>query len=140
MSIFGKKKVEEVIEEKKKLNIFDVVNSISYKKDFVLDDTTKSVYNQFMINKAFSMHKDTVLFANEMNRLDVSNEMHLGFLNNLVRKGNRRGWTKASQNKDIEMIKFFFKYGNDKALTALSVLKESEVEKLRDHYFKIRGK
>jgi hypothetical protein len=27
-----------------------------------------------------------------------------------------------------------------KALTALSVLKESEVEKLRDHYFKIRGK
>ena len=52
------------------MNPFDYLNAINNtKEDIMVDDIAEKGYNPFMINRGLSYFNDTVLFANEMNRL-----------------------------------------------------------------------
>ena len=92
--------------EFKKIGLFDFVKALGETKEQLLTEETKSQYNQFMINRAFMQHIDTVLLANEMNKSSVSNEMHHDFLYYSIDKKRRYGkWAKAT-DEDLELIEF----------------------------------
>ena len=116
------------------MNPFEYLNSINdTKQDIMHDDITEKAYNPFMINRSLSYFQDTVFFANEMNRyhhLDKKLQFH--FLINIVRKRKRFSkWNKPELVSDIDVVKEYYGYSNEKARQALTLLSPSQIEELR---------
>ena len=116
------------------MNPFDYVNSINYsKKDIMVDDIAERSYNSFMTNRSLSYFQDTVFFANEMNRYHhLDNKLQFHFLLNIVRKRKRFSkWNKPELDSDIDVVKEYYGYSNEKARQALTLLSPSQIEELR---------
>jgi hypothetical protein len=116
------------------MNPFEYLNAINYsKQDIMVDDITEKSYNAFMINRSLSYFQDTVFFANEMNRhhhLDKKLQFH--FLINIIRKRKRFSkWNKPELDSDIDVVKEYYGYSNEKARQALTLLSPSQIEELR---------
>ena len=112
---------------------FDYLNAINFtKEDIMIDDITEKQYNAFMVNRGLSYFSDTVAIANEMNQyahLDKKLQFH--FLINIVRKRKRFSkWNKPDLVSDIEVIKEYYDYSNDKAKQALSLLSPEQIKEL----------
>lgn len=112
------------------MNHFDYLNSInSTKKDIMEDDIAEKAYNSFMVNRGLSYFNDTVLMANEMNiysHLDKKLQYH--FLINIVRKRKRFSkWVKPETESDIEAVKEYYGYSNEKARQALTLLSPENI-------------
>lgn len=112
------------------MNHFDYLNSINAtKKDIMEDDLAEKAYNSFMINRGLSYFNDTVLMANEMNlnsHLDKKLQYH--FLINIVRKRKRFSkWAKPETESDIEAVKEYYGYNNEKARQALTLLSPENI-------------
>ena len=108
------------------MNVFDFVNAINTnKKDFIKEDPDcERVYVPFVVNRALSYFPDTVLYANEINQYSfLDKELQNSYLLNIVRPSKRFAkWVKKQDNNDIEAVKQYYGYGNEKALEALSIL------------------
>jgi hypothetical protein len=116
------------------MNPFEYLNSINdTKQDIMHDDITEKAYNPFITNRSLSYFQDTVFFANEMNRyhhLDKKLQFH--FLINIVRKRKRFSkWNKPELVSDIDVVKEYYGYSNEKARQALTLLSPSQIEELR---------
>ena len=112
------------------MNHFDYLNSINAtKKDIMEDDLAEKAYNSFMVNRGLSYFNDTVLIANEMNlnsHLDKKLQYH--FLINIVRKRKRFSkWAKPETESDIEAVKEYYGYNNEKARQALTLLSPENI-------------
>jgi len=112
------------------MNHFDYLNSINAtKKDIMEDDLAEKAYNSFMVNRGLSYFNDTVLMANEMNlhsHLDKKLQYH--FLINIVRKRKRFSkWAKPETESDIEAVKEYYGYNNEKARQALTLLSPENI-------------
>lgn len=109
---------------------FDYLNSINFtKQDIMIDDVTEKQYNAFMVNRGLSYFPDTVALANEMNmyaHLDKKLQYH--FLINIVRKRKRFSkWNKPDLERDIEVVKEYYGYSNEKAKQALTLLSPEQI-------------
>tara|TARA_B100000609_G_C16771664_1_gene212164 strand:- start:82 stop:462 length:381 start_codon:yes stop_codon:yes gene_type:complete len=112
------------------LNHFDYLNSINLnKKDIMIDDVCEKAYNSFMINRGLSYFQDTVILANEMNRHhQIDNKLQYHFLINMVRKRKRFSkWAKAQKESDIDAVKEYYGYNNEKARQALTLLSPDQI-------------
>jgi len=112
------------------MNHFDYLNSINLTKtDIMEDDIAEKAYNSFMISRGLSYFNDTVLMANEMNlysHLDKKLQYH--FLINIVRKRKRFSkWAKPETESDIEAVKEYYGYSNEKAKEALTLLSPENI-------------
>ena len=112
------------------MNHFDYLNSINAtKKDIMEDDIAEKAYNSFMVNRGLSYFNDTVLMANEMNiysHLDKKLQYH--FLINIVRKRKRFSkWAKPETESDIEAVKEYYGYSNEKARQAITLLSPENI-------------
>lgn len=113
---------------------FDYLNSINHsKKDVMVDDLTEKSYNSFMINRSLSYFPDTVQFANLMNRYHhTDNKLQYHFLINIIRKRKRFSkWFKAETESDIEVVKKYYGYSNEKARQALPLLSPDQIKIIR---------
>lgn len=104
------------------------------KKSVFRDDLDYKDYKPFIVNRALSYHMDCVLYVNELNinnSLDV--DMQYQYLLNTIRPMKRKfqSWQKTSADKDIECIKEYFGYSNEKAKEALRVLTEEQIAEIR---------
>lgn len=112
------------------MNHFDYLNSINLnKKDIMIDDVCEKAYNSFMINRGLSYFQDTVILANEMNRYhQIDNKLQYHFLINMVRKRKRFSkWAKAQKESDIDAVKEYYGYSNEKARQALTLLSPDQI-------------
>ena len=109
---------------------FDFINSITYKKDIVMDSNGEAAYNPFLTNRALSQFIDCVLLANEMNqRHHVDNKLQYDYLINRIRPKKRfKKWDKKQDNETIELIKEYYSCNNDKARVALSLLSKQQLD------------
>ena len=109
---------------------FDFLNTINYSKtDIMVDDLTEKSYNGFMVNRSLSYFPDTVGFANVMNQYHhIDNKLAFHFLINIIRKRKRFSkWMKPDQVSDIEAIKQYYGYSNEKAKQVLSLLSPEQI-------------
>lgn len=114
----------------KKLSPFDFLNSInSTKEDLIVDDITEKQYSAFMVNRGLSYFSDTVLIANEMNRYHhLDSKLQYHFLINIVRKRKRFSkWAKAQSESDIEAVKEYYGYSNEKARQVMTLLSPDQI-------------
>jgi hypothetical protein len=115
------------------MNPFDYINSInSTKKDIMVDDLAEKGYNPFITNRSLSYFPDTVLLANEMNRyhhLDKKLQYHF-FINTIRKRKRFAKFIKPSEVQDIEVIKEYYGYSDEKAKQVLSLLNGSQLSEL----------
>jgi hypothetical protein len=112
---------------------FDYVNLILQKKkeDEELD---YKEYAPFIVNRALSYHIDCVLYANEMNlHPNIDKEMQYQYLLNTIRPMKRKyqPWQKSEIDKDIECVKTYFGYSNEKAKDALRILNDEQIAEIK---------
>ncbi len=118
---------------------FDYVNAIcDSKQNLIVDEASEKAYNPFMINRTLSYHYDTVLLANEMNqRAHLDKKLQNDFLINTVRKKRRFAkWMKPLSSDDLEVVKEYYGYSNEKARQVLPLLNDEQVGQLRQRIFK----
>ena len=88
------------------------------------------------MNRGLSLFPDSVLFANEMNLLpNLDKQMQYDFYMNILRKRRRFSkWPKKVSPENLELIQKVYKYSKEKALVALSILSDREIEILKEKY------
>ena len=93
----------------------------------------------FIINRALSMNIDTILYVNEMNvnwQLDPLLQYDY-YINSLRKKKRWSKWAKATApSSDLELIKEYYNYNEQRAREVLDLLSESEIQELRLRYSK----
>jgi len=112
------------------LNHFDYLNSINLtKQDIMIDDNCEKAYNSFMVNRGLSYFQDTIIVTNEMNRHhQIDNKLQYQFLINMIRKRKRFSkWAKAQKESDIDAVKEYYGYSNEKARQALTLLSPDQI-------------
>ena len=120
----------------------DYLNAINFTKEKLLDtddETWTKKYPSFVINKCMSMHYDTVMQANEMNGYHfLPKKLQFNFFINSVRKKKRFGgkWLSPSKLKDLDYIKEYYGYSNEKAKTALNILSKEQIETIKKRLYK----
>lgn len=87
------------------INIWSFVNSISEDKSYLYDDDTARAYTPYTVNKAFSIHIDTLHHASLMNQahgLDKKMQ-HDYYFYALPKKMRRKKWLKKSDEEKAEI-------------------------------------
>jgi|TARA_B100000214_G_scaffold71997_1_gene48202 hypothetical protein len=117
------------------MNPFEYANAINYtKKNIMVDDLAEKAYLPYMMNRQLSYFPDTVLAANEMNRNHhLDNRLQFDFFINIIRKRKRFSkWFKPEQISDLETIKQYYGYSNEKARQVLSLLSTEQINELKN--------
>ena len=121
------------------MNPFEYVNAINMtKQDIMIDNFAEKSYNSYMVNRSLSYFNDTVLMANEMNvHHHLDNRLKFDFLINIVRKKKRFSkWIKPETVSDVEVVKEYYGYSNEKAKSALSLLTSDQINELKKKVYK----
>jgi hypothetical protein len=116
----------------------DYLNAINFDKKPLLDsddETWAKKYPPFIVNKCLSMFYDCIAQANEMNGyhfLDKKLQFH--FYINSIRKRKRFGgkWLSQAKLKNLEYVKEYYGYSNEKAKQALNILTEQQIEEIKE--------
>ena len=115
----------------------DYLNAINFTKENLLDteDTTwEKKYPPYIINKCLSMHYDCIAQANEMNGYHfLDKKVQFNFLINSIRKNKRFGgkWLSKTKLKNLEYIKEYYGYSNEKAKQAIDILTVEQIEEIK---------
>jgi hypothetical protein len=114
---------------------FELIKSISLTKKDILEN--EKDYNAFMINRGLSYFPDTVLYANEMNKFHhLDNRLQYSFLINIIRKRNRFSkWNKSIESENINAIKRYYGYSNEKARDVLPLLSNENLNIIKGKIF-----
>ncbi len=109
------------------MELKDWLNSINFTKEDLSEDIKE--YPAFIINKCLSGQIDSVLFANEMNmNHHLDKDMQYSFYLNSLRKRKRFSpWLRKDKIKDLECIKQYYGYSNEKASQALKILTKEQI-------------
>ena len=113
------------------MELKDWLNSINYNKDDLSEDI--KTYPPYIVNRCLSGHLDCVMFANEMNmhpHLDKDMQYSC-YLNSLRKRKRFSPWIKKEKIQDIDSVKQYYGYSNEKAKAALRILSESELNYIK---------
>ena len=116
----------------------DYLNAINFEKKPLLDSedlTWEKKYPPFIINKCLSMHYDCIAQANEMNGYHfLDKKVQFDFYINSIRKTKRFGgkWLSQAKLKNLEYVKEYYGYSNEKAKDALNILTEEQIELIKN--------
>ena len=113
-------------------NPFEYLNSINLKKEIEFNDNE---YAPFLINKALSYHKDSVLLANEMNKyIDIPKRMQYDFYYyGLSRKPRFSKWGKTVDDDFVNEVANAHKITKKEAADIISMLSTNQKEELRKY-------
>ena len=121
------------------MELKDWLNSINFTKEDLSEDI--SSYPPYIVNKCLSGNIDCILFANEMNmyhQLDKDMQ-YLFYLNSLRKKKRFSPWLRKDKVKDLECIKKYYGYSNEKASQALKILNKEQLNFIKQR-LEIGGK
>ncbi len=109
------------------MELKDWLNSINFTKED-LSEYIKE-YPPYIVNKCLSGHIDSILFANEMNmNHQLDKDMQYSFFLNSLRKRKRFSpWLRKDKITDLECIKSYYGYSNEKASQALKILTKEQI-------------
>ena len=102
------------------------------------DPMWEKKYPAFMVNKVLSGFQDTIILTNEMNRNHfLDRDMQFQFLLNSIRQKKRfTPFLRASKIKDIECVKEYDGYSNEKAKSALDILTKEQLKLIKERLYK----
>lgn len=104
------------------------------KKSVIHDDIDLKDYVPFVVNRALSYHIDCVLYVNQLNiNHGIDKDMQYSYLLNTIRSMKRKyqPWQKTEADKNIECVKEYFGYSNQKAKEALRILNDEQIAEIK---------
>jgi hypothetical protein len=114
-----------------KCELKDWLNSINQSKINIMDEdpSSKKDYAPYIINRCLSGTIDTLMYSNEMNKNhSLDRKLQYDFFINSVRTRKRYSpWIKQEKIKDIEVVKSYYGYSNEKAKQALRILTKEQL-------------
>ncbi len=104
----------------------------------MVDDVAEKAYTSFMVNRGLSYFPDTILFANEMNvHHHIDHRLQFDFFINIIKKKKRFSkWAKPINIENLELIKEYYGYSNEKAKSVLSLLNDEQINELKIRMYK----
>ena len=114
----------------------DYMNAINHQKIDLMDSEDEfweKRYPAFIVNKALSSFSDCILFVNEMNKmhhLDKRLQFQF-FLNSIGLKKRFSKWLRSYKIKNLEYVKEYYGYNNEKARQALDILNDEQLERIK---------
>ena len=114
----------------------EFLNSINQTKVNIMDEDalTEKEYPPFVVNRTLSYFLDTIMYANEINtHHHADNKLQFDYLLNSIRSKRRFSrWLKPDENKNLDVIKEYYGYSNQKAKDALNILTEDQLSLLNE--------
>ena len=109
----------------------DWLNSINQTKVNLLNEDQNIIkeYSPYIINRCLSGHIDCVMYVNEMNiNHHLDKDMQYSFYLNTLRKRKRFSpWLRKDKITDLECVKQYYGYSNEKASQALKILTKEQL-------------
>ena len=116
----------------------DWLNSINHTKKNLIDEdpSIEKEYPPYIVNRCFSGHLDAVLFANEMNKYNLlPKKMQYDFFINILRTKKRFSpWIRKDKIKDLDYVKRYCGYSNEKALQVLKILTKQQLNFIKSKF------
>ena len=113
------------------MELKDWLNSINFTKEDLSEEVQS--YSPYIVNRCLSGHLDCVLFSNEMNKYPfLDKDMQYSFYLNSLRKRKRFSpWIKKDKIQDLDIVKQYYGYSNEKASQALRILSKEQLDYIR---------
>ena len=116
----------------------DWLNSINHTKKNLIDEdpSIEKEYSPYIVNRCFSGHLDAILFANEMNKYNLlPKKMQYDFFINILRTKKRFSpWIRKDKIKDLDYVKRYYGYSNEKALQVLKILTKQQLNFIKSKF------
>jgi hypothetical protein len=112
----------------------DIIPSIQQTKKVVITPENERDYVPFVVNRSISFHLDMVMPANQMNlQPSTDSLLQYHYLLNTVRAYKRpfQKWQKREIIENLEAVKEYFGYSNEKAKEALTILSNAQIEEIK---------
>ena len=116
----------------------DWLNSINFNKENLIEEDPSTIkdYAPYIINRCLSGHVDCIMFANEMNKYSfLDKDMQYSFyLNSLRVKKRFSPWLRKDEIKDLDLVKRYYGYSNEKAKQALKILTKDQLNFIKSTF------
>ena len=114
----------------------EYLKAINQSKEPLMDSEDEmwvKKYSPFISNRCLYPFPDTILLVNEMNIYNgLDNKLQFHFLLNSIRTRKRFApWLKTSKIKNLETIKKYFGYSDQRAKEVLNVLKDEDISYMK---------
>ena len=113
----------------------DWLNSINFNKNNLIEEDPDLIkdYPPYIVNRCLSGYLDCIMFANEMNKYSfLDKDMQYSFYLNTLRKKKRFSpWLRKDKVTDIQSVKQYYGYSNEKASQALKILSKQQLEYIK---------
>ena len=113
----------------------DWLNSINFNKKNLIEEDPSTIkdYAPYIINRCLSGNIDSILFVNEMNKYSfLDKDMQYSFYLNTLRKKKRFSpWLRKDKVTDLQCVKEYYGYSNEKASQALKILSPQQLDYIK---------
>ena len=112
------------------------LNTINHQKIDLMDgedEFWEKKYPAYIVNKCLSAFPECILYVNELNKMHhLDKRLQFQFLlNSIGRKKRFSKWLRSNKIKNLEYVKEYYGYNNDKARQALDILDNEEIEYIK---------
>ena len=125
------------------MELKDWLNSINFNKENLIEEDPSAIkdYPPYIVNRCLSGHLDCVMFANEMNKYPfLDKDLQYSFYLNTLRKKKRFSpWLRKDKIEDLETVKQYYGYSNEKAYQVLKILSNEQIDYIKQR-LEIGGK
>ena len=113
------------------------LNAINYEKKNLMDtddEMWEKKYPPYVVNRCLAPFTDTIMLVNEINKLHhLDKKLQFDFLLNSVRTRKRFApWLKEEKIDNLECVKEYYGYSNEKAKSALNLLNDEQIKTIKD--------
>ena len=113
----------------------DWLNSVNFNKNNLIEEDPSIIkdYPPYIINRCLSGNLDSILFVNEMNRYSfLDKDIQYNFYLNTLRKKKRFSpWLRKEKVTDLQSVKQYYGYSNEKASQALKILSRQQLDYIK---------
>jgi hypothetical protein len=119
----------------------DYLNAVNHTKENLLDtedEDWEKKYPPFIVNNCAAPFPYTVMLVNEINQLPhLDKKLQFDFLINSLRPRKRyTPWLKAMKLENLEYVKEYYGYSNEKAKSALDILTDEQISAIKRKLYK----
>ena len=107
------------------------------KKNLIdIDPSLEKEYSPYVINHCLSGDVDSLMFSNEMNIFpNLDKKLQYDFYINSLRVRSRFStWLRKDVIKDLEYVKRYYQYNNEKAQQALRILTSEQLNFIKSKF------
>ena len=120
------------------MELKDWLNSINLTKKNLIDEdpSIEKDYAPYIVNRIYSGHLDAIMFANEMNMYNfLPKKMQYDFFINTLRVKKRFSpWLRKDEIKDLDYVKRYYGYSNEKAKQILKILSKEQLNFIKSKF------